>query len=108
MGFKPKGFWAKASSKKPILQLKLVCKSSGQEFKLIFKSSLQPKGPGCGPCKGAHEANDLISSPEVLTEEGFGADPMSNAFSSVADSVMGLPEVGLGFFRRFNVMGSIR
>jgi hypothetical protein len=29
LGFKPKGFWAKVGSKKPILQLKPVCKLSG-------------------------------------------------------------------------------
>jgi hypothetical protein len=103
-------FWAKVGSKKSILQLKPVYKSSGQEFKLIFRSSLQPKGLGCGPSgrEGARKATDEISLPEFLTEEGFGFDLVSNAFSSgsrgacvfsqVADSVMGLSEVGSKVF----------
>jgi len=38
-GSKPKGFRAKAVSKEPILQLKLVYKSLGNGFKLLFRSS---------------------------------------------------------------------
>jgi len=76
----PKRFLTKAGSEKHILQLKLVCKLSGQEFKLIFRSSLQPKDLGRGPLgqEGAREAEDEISS----LEEGFGSDLVSNAFSS--------------------------
>jgi hypothetical protein len=38
-------------------------------------------------------------------EESFGADLMSNAFSSVVDSVMGLPEVGSGVFSKVRCDG---
>jgi len=41
LGSKLYGFRPKTISKKPIIHLKPVCKSSVQDFKLVFRSSLQ-------------------------------------------------------------------
>jgi len=46
VGFQAKGFRAKAVSKKSILQLKSVYKSSGNGFKILFRSSQQAIGSG--------------------------------------------------------------
>jgi hypothetical protein len=60
LGSKPNGFRHKTVSKKPIIHLKLFCKSSGQGFKLFFRSSLQPKYSGRGPSAlvGTHGASN--------------------------------------------------
>jgi hypothetical protein len=66
----------------------------------FFKSSLQPKDTGCGPSilVGTRKASDEISSPKILTEEGFGS-------GSVVGSVLGLPEVGFEMFLKGSPIG---
>lgn len=98
LGFKPNGFRPKIVSKKPIIHLKPVCKSSG----LFFKASLQSKVTGCGPLvlAGTCGASDEISSLEILTEEGFG-------FDSVSGSVLGLSEVGSETFSKDHQLGNV-
>jgi hypothetical protein len=100
LGFKPNGFRPKTIGKKVIIHLKSVYKSSGLGFKLFFKSSLQPKDTGCGPSilVGTRKASDEISSPKILTEEGFGS-------GSVVGSVLGLPEVGFEMFLKGSPIG---
>jgi hypothetical protein len=106
LGFKPKGFRAKAGSKKAILQLKPVYKSSHKGFKLFFKFSQHPKGPrrGSSVQVGACGASIETSSPKVLMEEGYGPESVSEIFSlgskdacdfsPVVGSVLGLPKLG--------------
>jgi hypothetical protein len=97
-GFKINGFKPKIDSKKPSIQLKPVYKSSGQGFKLFFRSSLRPKDAGRGPSVLAKTrgASNETSSPEILTEEVFGSD-----------SVLGLLEVGSEMFLKVHRLGNV-
>jgi len=97
-GFNHNGFRPKIVSKKPIIHLKPVCKSSG----LFFKASLRSKVTRCGPLvlAGTRGASDEISSLEILTEEGFGSD-------SVSGSELGLSEVGFEMFSKDHQLGNV-
>jgi hypothetical protein len=97
-GFKINGFRPKIDSKKPSIHLKPVYKSSGQGFKLFFRSSLRPKDAGRGPSVLAETrgASNETSSPEILTKEVFGFD-----------SVLGLLEVGSEMFLKVHRLGNV-
>jgi len=112
LGSKFNGFKPKNISKKPIIHLKQFCKSSGQGFKVVFFfffyffffffqifPSAQSLWRGSSVLAGTFGASDEISSPMILTEEGFGLVPVDGL-------VLGLPEVGFEMFSKDHGLGN--